>query len=461
MKARIAHVHPEANGGKLAHLDALHRAYRAEVQDCVDRLVQARRWTLSRPEYQSFFSKSERLSSQLQKAAREQAVQMVRTWAQGVYKRVLRDKILESSLSEPDKIQLWVVGKYQLQKPRKFRKGEVPQTAIETYRSWLFDPEVCGASPRVSDTLPMQLGEMTARVGPANTATAHGGFWLEVSSLERRQRIVLPLAATPYLTSHTPFAKSVVVFPRDDRWVVQLVDKRPVAPADGSLGKMGVDVGLNVVAATSDGRLYGADVKPRFDRLRAKIRSIRANRQRQNLRESSPRLQRLEQRLTGFMVAVLGRVANLLVKEYPDHTFVVEDLDLRGCRGQKRFAYRLLQQRLASKAICQVVSAAYTSQPCPSCGYVSRANRSGTRFRCRSCGRISHADVIGAINLLGRSEDQQIRGATDYRRVGAILRERYRARRRNSSEGRGCRAPPLRRTLTTPHRSTASNGAME
>jgi hypothetical protein len=95
-------------------------------------------------------------------------------------------------------------------------------------------------------------GEMTAKVGLANTATAHGGFWLEVSSLARRQRIVLPLCATPYLTPETPFAKSVVVFPRHDRWVVQLVDKRPVTQADGSLGKVGVDVGLNVVAAETD-----------------------------------------------------------------------------------------------------------------------------------------------------------------------------------------------------------------
>ena len=35
-------------------------------------------------------------------------------------------------------------------------------------------------------------------------------------------------------------------------------------------------------------------------------------------------------------------------------------------------------------------------------------NRQGTNFICRQCGRISHADVVGGINLLGRSESKQI-----------------------------------------------------
>lgn len=145
-----------------------------------------------------------------------------------------------------------------------------------------------------------------------------------------------------------------------------------------------------------------------------------------------------------------GTVANDLVRQYPAHTFVMEDLDLNGCRGQKRFAYRALHGNLTHKAVVDARNPAYTSQMCPSCGYVSRGNRAGTKFVCVGCGRISHADAVGGINLLGRSEDKQV-GANDSPFVAkALLRERYRARRRDSSSGSqdGTAPVPSGRRLT-------------
>ena len=202
-------------------------------------------------------------------------------------------------------------------------------------------------------------------------------------------------------------------------------------------------------------------MKPKFNVLYNRVRNVRANRQRQGFKDNSPRLDRLESKLTGMVKTCAGEATNKLVEAYPSAVFVIEDLDLRGCRGQKRFAYRGLHHSLATKAPCEIVNPAYSSQMCPSCGYVSRNNRKGTEFHCRGCGRISHADVVGGANLLGRSEDQQV-GLDDHPSVvKAILRERYRARRRNSSSGERNNAPaPSGRRLTTgvPHGSgTASN----
>ena len=60
--------------------------------------------------------------------------------------------------------------------------------------------------------------------------------------------------------------------------------------------------------------------------------------------------------MTGLIKTATGTVANKLIKAYPGHTFILEDLDLRGCRGQKRFAYRKLQDSLANKAVVEVVN---------------------------------------------------------------------------------------------------------
>lgn len=109
---------------------------------------------------------------------------------------------------------------------------------------------------------------------------------------------------------------------------------------------------------------------------------------------------------------------------YENHVFVVEDLNLSGCRGQKRFAYRALHAALAHKAPTLVVNPAYTSQECPSCGFISKSNRKGTEFHCRGCGRQGHADVVGARNLLGRSWDKEISCDDDPSVVKALLLRR-------------------------------------
>jgi putative transposase len=163
-----------------------------------------------------------------------------------------------------------------------------------------------------------------------------------------------------------------------------------------------------VVAATSSGHLFGADLKPKFNKLYEKVRAVRSNRQRQDLKENSPRLDRLESKLSGLTKSITGRVSNELLRAYPEAVFVLEDLDLSGCKGQKRFCYQALAHALESKAPTEKVNPAYSSQTCPSCGHVSRSNRAGTDFICRQCGRRSHADVVGGINLLRRSESKQI-----------------------------------------------------
>jgi len=246
---------------------------------------------------------------------------------------------------------------------------------------------------------------------------------------------------------------------RQGRWRFEVLEKAAweVPVVADAMSRIGVDVGLNVMVATSTGDLLGAALKPKFDRLYTKVRDVRANRQRQELRDNSPRLDRLEAKLTGMVKTMAGECANTLVDKYSGFAFVIEDLDLRGCRGQKRFAYRAVHHSLASKAPVIAVNPAYSSQVCPSCGYCSRSNRAGTEFRCRSCGRKAHADVVGGVNLLGRSEDKQIGCDDDPSAVRAVVRERYRQRRDSSSRRLKSALAPSSLRLTTVASRTASN----
>ena len=262
----------------------------------------------------------------------------------------------------------------------------------------------------------MRLSEMTSIFGKSES-TRLAAWWIGFSHLDAgKSRIQLPLVANPYVKEASDVAKGVLARKtRQGRWRFEVVEckKWEVAKLPESAPRLGVDVGLNVMAATSDGRLLEAGLKSKFNALYYTVLDVRANRQRQGLTDDSPRLNALESRLTGLVKTLAGTCTNKLIAAYPGHVFVVENLDLRGCRGQKRFAYRALHHSLETKASCEVVNPAYTSQTCPNCGFVSRKNRCGIKFQCCYCGKISHADVVGGAGLLRRSEDKQI-GLDDY-----------------------------------------------
>lgn len=304
---------------------------------------------------------------------------------------------------------------------------------------------------------------MTARLeDPKEDGAVMPDLWLRVSSLEARKSIWLPLNGSPYVQKAEQVSKGILARKtKKGLWRFEAVEKREwIIPEPSDLPedvpRLGVDVGPNVLAATSDGDLYGQEFKPRFDRLYKKVRDLRANRMRQGLRENSPKLDHLESKLSGMIKTETGRIANGLVDRHPWTVFVLEDLDLSGCRGQKRFAYRALQRALTTKAPVEVVNPAYTSQECPSCGHISRGNCTGTKFQCRSCGRKAHADWVGASGVLRRSQDNDIRRADHPRTVKATLRRRYLAHRKvgrsspaRSRSDRLDEPSPLGRSLTT------------
>jgi len=452
-KMRAFFAHPNTNQNKIDKLEALRREYVAYVCICVQTMFEGQRLNLYRSEMQAFFPKADKLTSQIEKNARNHATQIVSAWAKGAYvrriKKVITNLKRDGEVTDDQAKALYTIGKYLKYKPGK----GIIQEDINLY--WKILDTHGGRKPEVQDNLPMRLTEMTSRLeDPKDDGAILGDFWFRVSSLEIRKSVWLPLKSPPYVTQADQVSKGILARKtKKGRWRFEVVEKREwVIPEPKDLlpdaPRLGVDVGLNVLAVTSDGVLYGKSFKPRFDKTYKTIRDIRANRMRQGLQENSPRLDCLESKLSGMIKTETGKTANDLVKRHPDTVFVLEDLDLRGCKGQKRFAYRALQKALVDKAPVEVVNPAYTSQECPSCGYISRSNRSGIKFHCRSCGRLAHADWVGASGILRRSGDNGIGCVDRPNRVKTTLQKRY-LLRRSSFAGPSSEPSPLGRSLTT------------
>jgi len=424
-KSRFFFLHPDTNPIKRSKVEDLYAEFLSYRTLCVKTLLGNRKLSLSRKEMKAFFPGSDVLTSQIQKNAQDEAVVTVRSWAAATYSRKIKKQITllkkEGAITEDEARQLYAVGKYSVSKP----SATISQEAIDFY--WDLLDTFGGKKPEVRYGSPMYLTEMTSKLtDPEETIIAD--YWLKISTLEPRKTVWLPLVGNPYVAHADEVSKTIQCQPTTNgRWRFMVVEKKEyeIPEVDLDAPRLGLDVGLNVLAATSSGDLYGEDVKPKFDKKWEQIKKLRANRQRQGLKEDSLRLKTLESKLSGLVKTETGRIVNLLVAKHPGTVFVLEDLDLSGCAGQKRFAYRALQHSLETKAPCIKINPAYTSQECPSCGYISRKNRTGTKFHCRFCGRVAHADWVGSTGILRRSQDVEISLAMDPESVKEVLIGRF------------------------------------
>ena len=217
-------LHPECNPGKIQSLEALHVEYIAYVRICVQTMLDARRLSLPRSEKQDFFSRAEKLTSQIEKNARDHAIQIVSTWAKSVYARKLKTFIKlsfkEGNFDEGFRKQLYTVGKYLVHEPR----GIVSQEAIDLYWAWLSDPEIVGNPPSVSNRIPMRMSENTCSLEDPEGAK-HADLWLEISTLVPRKLACLPLVGNPYVKKSSDVSRGIHARKdRKGRWRFEAVD---------------------------------------------------------------------------------------------------------------------------------------------------------------------------------------------------------------------------------------------
>jgi transposase len=444
-RSRLLLVHPETNQQKLDGLDKLYQEYLAYLAVCCQFLVESKTLKPSRTQYRACPPASV-LSSGIEEACREHSGQIVASWAAAVYERAIKRKVgvekRAGRISDEQAHRLYQVGKYGVSVPNK----RVGQPDIDLY--WEFVAQHGGAKPSISSRTGMMLTGSSAKLRGRRLNLTE--WWLDLSSLVKGVRIRIPLAPNPRLKTFEEAADGMKIWKnRRGQWCLQVVECQEYLDprVDESAPRVGVDVGLNCLAATSDGNLYGRGTQAWYRPQVEGINRVRANRQRQGLPKNSHRLDRMEERLSGRIKTQCGRIANLLVAQYQGHSFVIENLHLEGTHGSKRFHYKGVHGALVGKAPCIIVNPAYTSQQCPSCGAVDRRNRSGTKFKCRSCGRVSHADLVGGFNLLRRSEDPEIQPEDSPARVRTLLEARYR-HRRSSATGDGVELAASNRRLT-------------
>lgn len=227
---------------------------------------------------------------------------------------------------------------------------------------------------------------------------------------------------------------TITVSRRAGHWFAAVQCEREVIePAPSILPPVGIDLGVAVFAALSDGTSIAPanHGKTALEALRKAQRALaRKARGSANRRKAVQRVAKLQRRVADARKDFLHKHSTIIAKNHG--VVVVEALPVRSMSAsaqgtatepgrrvrQKAGLNRaildqgwglfrtMLAYKLAARGGKLVeVAAAYTSQTCAGCGHVDAANRpSQAVFACGRCGHRANADTNAAINILRRAD---------------------------------------------------------
>lgn len=181
---------------------------------------------------------------------------------------------------------------------------------------------------------------------------------------------------------------------------------------------VGIDLGINFLATSYDSKgktTFHTGRKMKHKRGQYKV--LRKQLQLRHTPSARKRLKQIGSRENRYVTDINHQVTKALVEQHPKGTlFVIEDLSrvrqstervhVRNRYVSVSWAFYQFRKMLEYKALLngqKVVSVdpKYTSQTCPKCGHIKKANRNKKNhtFCCQNCQYRSNDDRIGAMNL--------------------------------------------------------------
>jgi putative transposase len=232
--------------------------------------------------------------------------------------------------------------------------------------------------------------------------------------------------------------KNVTVSRTGQHWFVAFqVEIDLPDPVHPSTSAIGIDLGIAIFAAFSDGALI-----PPLNALRIHERKLAHAQQAltrkvplsQNWQKQKARITRIHTKIANCRHDFLHKHSTQISKNHA--IIVLEDLQVRrmskSAKGTvEEPGHNVAQKAGLNRAILDqgwsmfrrlveykqlwrggeviAVNPRYTSQTCPQCGHVSAKNRpQQALFSCQQCGYSYHADVVAAQNILARGHRERL-----------------------------------------------------
>ena len=240
---------------------------------------------------------------------------------------------------------------------------------------------------------------------------------LSINTLNGRIKLPVDWGHVPEEYRHGKFGTARILN-KSGKWLLLIPSTVELPEPSQPQQVVGVDMGVRFLATTydSDGRTVfydGREVK----RKREHYKKLRASLQKKGTRSARRRLRNIGKRENRWMRDVNHQVSKALVSRQSKPTlFALENLS--GVRNatervrksdryvQVSWAFYQLRQMIEYKAnkaghSVIVIDPRYTSQTCPTCGLVRKANRRKNKheYYCSNCGYRSNDDRAAAMNI--------------------------------------------------------------
>lgn len=182
-------------------------------------------------------------------------------------------------------------------------------------------------------------------------------------------------------------------------------------------GVLGVDFGVVNIAFDSLGHGYSGNTVEAF---RQKMAKRKAGLQRRGTKAAKRRLRKLKGRESRFKKHVNHCISKEIVARAERHRFAIAVEDLTHIRRRVRakksqrnrlhsWSFKQLRDFVSYKAQLRgvpvvAIDPRHTSQICPCCGTIDRANRkTQATFLCITCGHTAPADYTAALNIAAKA----------------------------------------------------------
>lgn len=215
----------------------------------------------------------------------------------------------------------------------------------------------------------------------------------------------------------TQQGESDLAFVRGKFYLLSTCEVETPTPDDVE-GVLGVDLGINNIASTSDGeKMSGSHVKS----VRHRNRRLRAKLQKKGTRSAKRKLRSRSGREARFSSNTNHVIAKRIVEMAKRTNRAIALEQLKGIRSRVRakrpqratlhsWAFAELGEYIKYKATRAGVPVVFvdprnTSRECSCCGHIEKANRpSQAVFKCQVCGFAAHADLNASVNIGRRAE---------------------------------------------------------
>ena len=293
----------------------------------------------------------------------------------------------------------------------------VPDEVMKFMRRLVKQAKKSISLPNLSKVRTLKLDEKVAKLEVTKNAH-HVNYWLKLSTLDKGKPVYIPLKNNSYYDmllktgERVPF---VQVGLKGGKLTVSPILAHNKAPLRTNSDELGLDFGMVTMFTTSNGEQHGITTFTKLkiwdELLLARTKELQV----QGVKlTNDPYYNSLQSKIRSFVKNEIGRILNKLANK-GCAVFIVEKLDFRHINLSKRMnrlinrTYRkTVKEKLArleeTHGITTVeVNAAYTSQECSKCGFVSKQNRkSQSSFKCACCNHSVNADINAARNIVKR-----------------------------------------------------------